>query len=155
MFLRSMDVACSNSLFLFCSCYSVAQLCPTLYNLMDCSTPGFSVLHNLWSLLTFMSIESVMSSNHLILCRSLLLLPLIFPNIRVFSNESGLLVRWPKYCGSAVPFIVNSIPLYEYTIVCLFMDIWLLFQFFTIVTNIAKNMLIQVLVWIQVFVSVG
>ena len=44
-----------------------------------------------------MSIESVMPSNHLILCRPLLFLPSIFPNIRVFSNESALLIRWPKY----------------------------------------------------------
>ena len=44
-----------------------------------------------------MSIESVMPSNHLILCRSLLLLPSIFPNIRVFSSESALCIRWPKY----------------------------------------------------------
>ena len=44
-----------------------------------------------------MSIESVMPSNHLILCRPLLLLPLIFPGIRVFSNESALCIRWPKY----------------------------------------------------------
>ena len=44
-----------------------------------------------------MSIESVMPSNHLILCRPLLLLPSIFPNIRVFSNESALHIRWPKY----------------------------------------------------------
>ena len=50
-----------------------------------------------WSLFTFMSIESVMPSNHLILCRPLLLLPSIFPNIRVFSNESALCIRWPKY----------------------------------------------------------
>ena len=48
------------------------------------------------SLLKFMSIESVMSSNHLILCCPLLLLPLIFPSIRVFSNESALHIRWPK-----------------------------------------------------------
>ena len=49
------------------------------------------------SLLKFMSIESVMPSNHLILCHSLLLLPSIFPSIRVFSNESVLCIRWPKY----------------------------------------------------------
>ena len=49
------------------------------------------------SLLTLMSIESVMPSNHLILCRPLLLLPCIFPSIRVFSNESVLRIRWPKY----------------------------------------------------------
>ena len=51
-------------------------------------TPG-------WSLLKLMSIESVMPSNHLILCHPVLLLPSIFPNIRVFSNESVLLIRWP------------------------------------------------------------
>ena len=52
---------------------------------------------NSWSLLKLMSIESVMPSNHLILCRVLLLLPSIFPNIRVFSNKSALHIRWPKY----------------------------------------------------------
>ena len=50
-----------------------------------------------WSALKFMSIELVMPSNHLILCHSLLLLPSIFPSIRVFSSESALLIRWPKY----------------------------------------------------------
>ena len=50
-----------------------------------------------WSLLKFMSIELVMPSNHLILCCSLLLQPLIFPSIRVFSNESVLCIRWPKH----------------------------------------------------------
>ena len=50
-----------------------------------------------WNLLKLMSIESVMPSNHLILCCPLLLLPAIFPSIRVFSNESALRVRWPKY----------------------------------------------------------
>ena len=52
---------------------------------------------NSWSLLKLMSIESVMPSNHFILCRPLLLLPSIFPSIRVFSNESVLHIRWPKY----------------------------------------------------------
>ena len=52
---------------------------------------------NSWSLPKPMSIDSVMPSNHLILCRPLLLLPSIFPSIRVFSNESALLIRWPKY----------------------------------------------------------
>ena len=52
---------------------------------------------NSWSLLKLMSVESVMPSNHLILCRPLLLLPLIFPSIRVFSNESTVCIRWPKY----------------------------------------------------------
>ena len=76
---------------------SVAQSCPTLCSPMDCSTPGFPVRHQLQSLLKLMSIESVMPSNHLILCRPFLLLPSIFPSIRVFSNESALHIRWPKY----------------------------------------------------------
>ena len=50
-----------------------------------------------WSLLKLISLKSVMPSNHLILCHPLLLLPLIFPSIRVFSNESALHIRWPKY----------------------------------------------------------
>ena len=52
---------------------------------------------NSWSFLKFMSIESVIPSNHLILCRPLLLPPSIFPSIRVFSSESVLCTRWPKY----------------------------------------------------------
>ena len=52
---------------------------------------------NFWSLLKLMSIELVMPSNHLILCHPLLLPPSIFPSIRVFSNESVLPIRWPKY----------------------------------------------------------
>ena len=54
------------------------------------------------SLLRLMSIESVMPSNHLILCRPLLLLPSIFPSIRVFSNESVLCIRWPKYWSFSI-----------------------------------------------------
>ena len=52
---------------------------------------------NSWSLLKLMSIKSQMLSNHLILCRPLFLLPSVFPSIRVFSNESALHIRWPKY----------------------------------------------------------
>ena len=57
---------------------------------------------NSWSLPKLMSIESVMPSNHLILCRSLLLLPSTFPSIRVFSNESALHIRWPKYWSFSI-----------------------------------------------------
>ena len=64
---------------------------------MDCSMPGFLSITDYQSLLKLMSTESVMSSNHLILCHPLLLLPSIFPRIRVFSNESVLRIRWPKY----------------------------------------------------------
>ena len=65
---------------------------------MDCSTPDFPVHHQLpESLLKLMSIESVMASNHLIICHPFLLLPPIPPSIRVFSSESTLHRRWPKY----------------------------------------------------------
>ena len=64
---------------------------------MDCSTLGFLVYHQLQSLLKLMSIESVMPSNHLILFCPLLLLPSVFPSIRVFSNKLVLHIRWPKY----------------------------------------------------------
>ena len=63
---------------------------------MGHSTPGLPISSS-QSLLKLMSIESVMPSNHLILCRPLLLLPSIFPSIRVFSNESALWIRWPNY----------------------------------------------------------
>ena len=75
---------------------SVAQSCPTLCDPMNCSTPGLPVHRQLWSLLKVTSVESVMPSNHLIL-RPLLLLPSVFPSIRVFTNESVLHTRWPKY----------------------------------------------------------
>ena len=78
---------------------SVAQSCFTLCNPMDCSTAGLPVQHHL---LKLMSIESVMPSNHLILCHPLLLLPSIFRSIRVFSNESVLRIRWPKYWSFSI-----------------------------------------------------
>ena len=84
--------------------------CPTLCNPMDCSTLGFLSITNSWSLLKLMSIVSVMPSNHLILWHPLLL-PSIFPNIRVFSNESVLYFKWPKYCS----FSFNISPFNEYS----------------------------------------
>ena len=75
---------------------------------------------NYQSLLKLISIKSVMPSNHLILCRPLLLLPLIFPSIRAFSNESALRIRWPKYWS----FSFNS-PSNEHPgLICFRMD-WL------------------------------
>ena len=59
--------------------------------------PGFPIHHQAWSLLKLMSIVSVMPPNHLILCCPLLLPPIIFPSIRVFSSESVLPIKWPKY----------------------------------------------------------
>ena len=76
---------------------SVSQSCPTLCDPVNHSTPGLPVHHQLPESTQPMTIESVMPSNHLILCRPLLLLPSIFPNIRVFSNEFVLLIGQPKY----------------------------------------------------------
>ena len=74
---------------------SIDQSCPTLCDSMDHSTPGLPVHH--MSLPKLMYIASVMPSNHLILCHPLLLLPPFPSSIRVFSNESTLHMRWPKY----------------------------------------------------------
>ena len=72
------------------------------------------------SLLKLMSIKTVMPSNHLILCRPLLLLPSIFPSIRAFSNESALCIRWPKYWS----FSFNINPSNEYSVLTSFRINW-------------------------------
>ena len=76
---------------------SVTQSCLTLCDPMDCSMPGLPVHHQPQSFHKLMSIELMMSSNHIIFCRPLHLRPSVFPSIRVFSNESNLRMRWPKY----------------------------------------------------------
>ena len=85
------------------------------------SDSGLPVLHYLLELLKLMSIESVMPSSHPILCRPLLLLPSIFPSIRIFSNESALRIRWPKYWS----FSFNISPSYEYSGLISFRMAWL------------------------------
>ena len=77
---------------------AVAQPCPTLRDPMDRSAPGLPVHHQFPELAQLMSTESVMPSNHLILCRPLLLPSSIFTSIRVFSHES-VLIRWLEYCA--------------------------------------------------------
>ena len=76
---------------------SVTHLYLILCNPMDCFMPGFPVRHQLLELLKLMFVKSVIPSNHLILCTPLLFLPSVFPGIRVFSSESVLCIRWPKY----------------------------------------------------------
>ena len=76
---------------------SVAQSCPTLCDPWIAARQASLSITNAWSSLRLTSIESVMPSSHLILCRPLLLLPPVPPSIRVFSNESALRMRWPKY----------------------------------------------------------
>ena len=79
----------------FCCC-SVTKSYQTPCDPVNCSIPGFPVLHISQSLLKLMSVELVIPSNHLILCCPLLL-PSLFPNIRVFSKELALHIKWPKY----------------------------------------------------------
>ena len=86
-------------------CCSVAQSYPTLCDPMDCSTPGSPVLHHL----KLMSIKSVMPSNHIVLCHPLLLLPSVFPSIRVFSNESAPRIRWPKFWSFSFSISPSSV----------------------------------------------
>ena len=89
-------------LMLICCCCSLAKLCPTLCDPMDCSTPGFPVFHYLPEFgQTHVQVKLGMPSNHLILCHLLLLLPSAFPSISVFSNELALHIRWPKYWSSS------------------------------------------------------
>ena len=83
--------------------------------------PGFSVHHQLQSLLKLMSIKSVMQSNCLILCRPLLFLPSIFPSIRVSSKESVLCIKWPKYWS----FSFSITPSNEYSGMISFRMDWL------------------------------
>ena len=101
---------------------SVTQSCLTLCDSMGCSNqPSLSITNSL-SLLKLVAIESVMPSNHLILCPSLLLPPSIFPSIRVFfSNELGLCIRWPKYWS----FTFNVSPSNEYSGLISFRIDWL------------------------------
>ena len=84
--------------FAYCVQFStVAQSCLTLCDPVDCRYQGSLSITNSWNLPKLMSIESVMPSNRLILCHPLLLPPSIIPSIRVFSSESVLRIRWPKY----------------------------------------------------------
>ena len=102
-------------------CCIVVQSVMSDCNPMDCSTPGFPVLHHLWSLLKLMSIELVMPINHLILCCPLLIPPSVFPSIRVFYSESVLCIRWPKYWS----FSFSISPSNEYSGLVSFRMDWL------------------------------
>ena len=100
---------------------SVTKSCLTLCNSIDCSLPDFPVLHYLPDFPQTPSVESVMPSNHLILCHLLLLLPSIFPSIRVFSSESVLQIRWPEYWS----FSFSISPSNEYSGLISFRMDWL------------------------------
>ena len=107
----------------FMCCFWVTKLHLSLCDPMDCSMPGLPVLYISWSLLKFISIESVMLSNHLILCHPLLLLPSVFPSMWVFSNELTLQIRWPKYWS----FNFSITPSNEYSELISFRIDWFAF----------------------------
>ena len=94
---------------------------------------------NSQSLLKFISIELVMPSNHLIFCCLSLLLPSVFPNIRVFSSESGLHIRWPKYWS----FSLSIIPSKEYSGLFPFRMDWLIFLQSKGLSRVFSNTTIQ------------
>ena len=99
---------------------SVTQSCPTLCNPMGLCQASLSIA-NSWSLLKLMSIESVTPSNHLNLCHPLLLLPAIFPSIRVFSNALAFCIKWPKFWS----FSFSISPSNEYSGLISFRMDWL------------------------------
>ena len=91
------SIKVSNDQIIKCILCSLVQSCLTLCNPMNCSTPGFPVFHYLLEVAQILSIEQVMPSNYLIFCHHFLLLPSIFPSIRVFSSESVFRIRWTKH----------------------------------------------------------
>ena len=118
-----------NNLYLHCSHFSIRNFTDKHWfgsvtqSCLAFATPWTAAhqvslsITNSWSLLKHMSIESVMPSNHLILCRPQLLPPSVFPSIRVFSNESALCIKWPKYwiaaSASFLPMNIQDCHLYD------------------------------------------
>ena len=116
-------------------CCSVAKSCLTICDPMDCSMPAPLSSTISQSLLKLMSIESMMLSNHLILCHPLLHLPSIFPSIRVFSNEPDLHIRWPKYWTFSIS------PSNEYSGLISFRIDWFEVSFFILLFHIHQEAL--------------
>ena len=110
-----------------CQSFNSVQFSSVLSHVQLFATPWTTArqaslsITNSWSFLKLMAIESVMPSNHLILCRPLLLLPSVFPSIRVFSKESVLHIRWPKYWS----FSFSISPSNEYSGLISFRMDWL------------------------------
>ena len=108
-------------------CCSVTKSCPTLGDPMNCSTPRFLPFTISRSLLKLMSIESVMPSNHLTLCHSLLLLPSVFPSFRVFSSELALCIKWPKYWSFKNPIWFFSVSEFQLNLNWVNFPVYLIF----------------------------
>ena len=131
--------------------FSCVQSCPTLCSHMDCSMQA-SLSHGVcsWSMLKFMPVESVMPSNHLILCCPRLLLSSIFPSIMVFSNKSALRIRWPKYWSFS--FSIN--PSIKYSgFISLKID-WLdLLAFQEILQSLLQHHSLKIIEWERLEIS--
>ena len=119
-------------------CCSVTKSCPTLCDPMDYSMPGFLSYTISWSLLKFLSIESMMLSNRFILC-CLLLLPLFFPNNRVLVNELALHIRWPKYRS----FSFRISPSNEHSRLISFMIDWFDILWSKGLSRVSSNTIVQ------------
>ena len=117
-------------------CYcSINKLCLTLWDPMDCSTPGFPVLHYLLEFAQTHVHWIHEPSNHLILCHPLCLLPSIFPGIMVFSNESGLCIRWQNILKvSTKILLVLSVKLHDTKLI--YRNLLL---FYTLIMNYQKE----------------
>ena len=96
-YIRILSLPIYHLYYSLCCCCSATQSCPTLCDPLDCSMSGPLSFTISQSSLKLLSTESVMPSNHLILCCPLLLLLSIFPTIRIFSNQLALCIRWPKH----------------------------------------------------------
>ena len=127
---------------------SVPQSCPTCCDPMDCKTPGFPANHQILELAKLVSIELVMPSNHLILCHPLLL-PSIFPSIRVFPKESVLCIRWPEYWS----FSFSISPSNEYSgLISFTMDQTVLISLqFKGLSRVFSNPTVQSVLWCSAF----
>ena len=133
-------------------CCSVAQSCLTLCKPMNCSMPVFLSFTIYWNLLRLMFTESMMLSKHLILCCPHLLLPSIFPSIKVFSSESGLHTRWAKYWS----FSFSNSPYNEYSGLISFRTDWfdLLAVQGTLKSLLYHHSLKALIVWCSVFLMI-
>ena len=116
----SRDDTCNNSCNAFIVVVPLLRCVWLFCDPMDRSTPHFPVLHHLLEFAQTMSIESVMPSNHLILCRPLLLLPLICPSIRDFTSELALRIRWAEYWSFSFSISLSS----EYSVLISFWIDW-------------------------------
>ena len=128
-------------------CCSVTKSCPTLCDPMDYSTPASLSFTISWSLLKLMSIELMRPSNHRILCRPLLLLPSIFPSIRVFSSESSLHIKWTKYWSFSFRLSVSN----EYLGLIFFRTDW--FYLLAVQGTLISRVFSSITVWKNQFFS--